>query len=377
MDISTGFQQFCLSTVKRQVFKTSVYRDVFSRKNQVLIKMEMPKIEFRFARSGIIMVAIFLVIGYLLQVIRFNFFGLFEKPEDFIIFPVASLLIAAAIIALWFVIGQRYGPKIGYYLVENKILALIFVKGNKYYFEKVSEEAHKVSGPLILSRFIALFISWISISSSLVAIFGTSPLGGWLYTGARFDSSDPIVNFLGDAGIIGILLKFLLIMVMAPLILTLIIPITWLLVDVRLKALHTGSMTNWYVGHKVQARLNSFVSIGALIALGGSVVISSISDIFNKLVTIISLVFYCIFYISFPIIVIITIYSLLFHTTFYEKFLDAIPAPYGETKVEFFVKEGKYEGKKVEIEKKEPEPEPEPEPEQTIEDNDTPSGNDE
>ncbi|MHA2297328.1 MAG: hypothetical protein ACXAEU_14800 [Candidatus Hodarchaeales archaeon] len=308
--------------------------------------MELPKIDFRFTRSGIIVVAILLVVGYLLQAMQFDFFALFTKPEDFLFFPIASLLVAVGIIVLWFIIGARYGPTMGNLLVENRVIALLFVRGDKYYFEKVSEEEHVVTGPFVLSRFITFFISWLSISSSLVSLFGNI-LGGLFFPGPTID---PVINLLGNNGLEGIAWKFLLIMVIAPLILTLIIPITWLLLDVRLKALHSGSMTNWFVGTKVQSRLNGFISIGALIALGGSFGLDQLVD---KLTTIISLVFYCIFYISFPMILIITLYSLLFHTTFYEKFLDAIPVPYGETNVEFFVKERKYEGMKVKIKKEE------------------------
>ncbi|MHA1167288.1 MAG: hypothetical protein ACTSRU_05660 [Candidatus Hodarchaeales archaeon] len=332
--------------------------------------MELPEIDFRFTRSGMIVTVIILLIGLFLQIIPLDFFGLFSKPADYL-FPVISILLSAGIIILWFIIGDRYGPRIGNLLVENKIVALIFVKGDKYYFEKVSEEAHDVKGPQVLARFINLLIAWISISSSLVSIFGNFIMKIIYDANPVTDPllADPVIRFLSSTALLEILLKFLLIIIIAPLILTLIVPISWLLLDVHLKALQSSSMTNWYVGKKVQARLNSFVSIGALVALGGSF---GIENLANKLITIVSLVFYCLFYVSFPIILIVILYSLFFHTTFYESFLEAIPIPYGETKVEFFVKEGKYSGKKVEIadkEEKTPEISEEEKKEQETDDN--------
>jgi hypothetical protein len=88
------------------------------------------------------------------------------------------------------------------------------------------------------------------------------------------------------------------------------------------------------VGTKFQALFWNDISIGPLLAIGGSF---SLVNLVNKLLTMISLDLYCMFH----VFLIVTLYSLFFQSTFCRNFLETIDIPRGTIGISFNSKDSK------------------------------------
>jgi hypothetical protein len=273
------------------------------------------------------------------------------------------------VIYLWFLLGLKVTPKAAHYLVDNKILKLVFTRGNVHYLEYIPLEKRKIAMPHILNKFIALLIAWVSVSAFLINLVAAfiaegNPIG--------------IINPAGsDIEIIAFLIRSIILFILVPLVFTLIYPLGWMLVDAKLKAYNSGTKLNWLVGQKVVNLTVGIITLGSLFALGADI----IQDFTTRLQLMIDLVLFCIVNISLIVILISLFYNVFFQGKFYQMITESIEVGFGITSVTLTDEFGnalpepepepefKYEEPELEPETKlepEPESEQEPEPERTF-----------
>ncbi len=108
--------------------------------------------EFKFAVSGIVISIILILISvsfFILPVINNN------QPMQLatIVIPLnpigilISIIVAAVVIYLWFLLGLKVTPSAAHYLVDNKVLKLVFTRGDVHYIEYVPPEKRKIALP--------------------------------------------------------------------------------------------------------------------------------------------------------------------------------------------------------------------------------------
>ncbi|MFX0209471.1 MAG: hypothetical protein ACFFDT_26035 [Candidatus Hodarchaeota archaeon] len=317
--------------------------------------------EFKFAISGIATTVVLILVGLSFFIVPFlldngNGFQLasFRIPPN-LIGVVVSIVIACVVIYLWFLLGLKVTPKAAHYLVDNKILKLVFTRGNVHYLEYIPLEKRKIAMSHILNKFIALLIAWVSVSAFLINLVAAliaegNPIG--------------IINPAGsDIEIIAFIIRSIIIFILVPIVFTLIYPLGWMLVDAKLKAFHSGSKLNWLVGQRVVNLTAGIITLGSLLALGADI----IRDFTTRLQLMIDLVLFCIVNISLVVIIISLFYNVFFQGKFYQMITDSIEVGFGITSVTLTDEFGKAlpePESELEVETK-PEPEfvPELEPE--------------
>ena len=241
--------------------------------------------EFSFAISGIIISVILLFISlffflgpYLISnattstgspAIQLFSFVIPAHPLGVII----SIFIAFAEIYLWFLVGMKVTPKAAHYLVDNKVLKLIFTKGHVHYLEFVPTEQRKIAMPHILNKYIALIIAWVSLSAFLLQIIAGLLLGG-----------DPLPLLNPGTDVFLFLVRTIVIFILVPIVFTLVYPVGWMLVDAKLKAYNKFTKLNWLVGKKVVSLTAGIITIGSIVGLGTSIT----DDLLGKVQLIVS-----------------------------------------------------------------------------------------
>ena len=220
---------------------------------------------------------------------------------------------------------------------------ILFTKGDFHYFEKVGQENLRIMPGTIIAKFINLILSWFAVVAFLLGFLlqsfqGTDKL--FAFFTANF-STNP-VNYI---------LKLIIVFVLAPILMTITIPIPWMLLDTRLKAYSSGAKINSFVGKVIQSRVNSLFAIGGIATL----LIQNLSlNNFGSII--LSAVFFVIGYLAFPTILMVTLYNMLFQVQYYESFLREIPVPFGTTRIDVETKFTKAEESKDEDQSKGTEP---------------------
>ncbi|MHA1513836.1 MAG: hypothetical protein ACTSRJ_07255, partial [Candidatus Hodarchaeales archaeon] len=286
--------------------------------------------EFSFAISGIIISAILLLLSL------FFFLGPYIIPNtttstgtpaiqlfSFVIpaHPLGvliSIIIAFAEIYLWFLVGMKVTPKAAHYLVDNKVLKLIFTKGHVHYLEYVPLENRKIAMPHILNKYIALIIAWVSLSAFLLQIIAGLLLGG-----------DPILLLNPGNDVFLFLIRTIVMFILVPLVFTLVYPVGWMLVDAKLKAYNKFTKLNWLVGKKVVSLTAGIITIGSIMGLGANILVDTLA----RLQLIIDLVLFCIVNVSLIVILIAIFYNIFFQGTFYRRITESIEVGFGVTSV--------------------------------------------
>ncbi len=240
-----------------------------------------------------------------------------------------AVLVPILTMALWWVLGTKYAPKFGALLTEKKILNMVITKGDIHYFEKVEAETLRITPNSIISKFINLILAWIAVVAFLLGFLlslftGKSKI--YTFFTVQWNSGMPI----------DYLLKIIIIFVLSPLLMSITIPIPWMLIDTKLKAYSSATKTNNFVGRAVQAKLSPLFAIGGLITL----IMQNLS-----IDTIILIVIFVIAILALPSVLMVTLYNMLFQVKYYESFLREIPVPFGTTKVDMEVKFQKQDGK--------------------------------
>ena len=287
--------------------------------------------EYQFASSGIIITIILFLFSLLLiflpgfEVVNRNLrFNLIRV--DLLAIPI-SFIVAFAVIYLWFLLGLKITPITAHLLVDNKILKFIFTKGVVHYLEFIPEEKRKIALPHILNKYIALILAWVSVAAFLMSLIAS-----------LIANNDPgrILNPVG--GILEetllLITRTIILFILVPLVFTLIYPLSWMLIDAKLKAYQKGTKLNWLVGRKVSTITGGFITIAALLGLGANAVSGSTLEQFQTRIELIfGLIFFCIINISLIVILIALFYSIFFQGRFYQEICDSINVGFGITSV--------------------------------------------
>ncbi|MFQ5980913.1 MAG: hypothetical protein ACE5OZ_22470 [Candidatus Heimdallarchaeota archaeon] len=276
------------------------------------VKQGIKRFTIPSAIVSVLLIAIFLIVALVeLPILKDRYI----QPDPYRI-PY-SLGIAVIIMLIWFSMGVWAGPRFGRFLAQNIIGQKAITGSNSVYFEELTEKELKVGPGHILSRFISLLIAWTSISATLVSL-----VAGFIY------DSDPdrLKEFLESSALLDILLKFLLILIIAPIVLTIFVPISWMLLDVHMKAWNKKKRTAWYVGTKVENKTKGYIAAGAIIASAGAIGL----DQLDLVVTIFLL---NMAWIGLACVLVVLQYSLLFHAGYREIFLETITIPFGLTEL--------------------------------------------
>jgi hypothetical protein len=279
--------------------------------------------EFSFAISGIvisvilILISLFFFLGpYIMGTtsIQFASFVIPSNPLGVIF----SIIIAFVEIYLWFLVGMKVTPKAAHYLVDNKVLKLVFTKGHVHYLEFVPVEKRKIAMPHILNKYIALIIAWVSLSAFLLQIFA-----------GLFSEGNPSALLNPVNNIFLFLVRTIVMFIFVPIVFTLVYPVGWMLVDAKLKAYNKFTKLNWLVGQKVVSLTAGIITIGSIVGLGATVV----DDLLGQVQLIIDLVLFCIVNVSLIVILIAIFYNIFFQGTFYRRIIESIEVGFGITAV--------------------------------------------
>ena len=297
-------------------------------KQKVLDTVDMYKrADFRvFTRPGLIFTIVLLIVFLSFNLFKYtaNLPGISEpiKVLSFDPLTIAVAILSAVItMAIWWFIGTTYAPKVGYYLTEKKLANILITKGDIHYFEKVDREDLRIIPGTVIAKFINLLISWFAVTVFL--------LGFLLFLFPGGDSSAKLVSFFQPSDFLVLLFKYIIVFLLAPILMSITVPIPWMLLDTRLKAYSSGAKINSFVGHAVQVRLNSIFAVGGIVTL----VIQNLKP--DVIILIIVFIFV---FLSFPSMLMVSLYNMLFQVQYYESFLREIPVPFGTTSVQMEVK---------------------------------------
>lgn len=235
-----------------------------------------------------------------------------------------SILIAIFLTIAFFFIGTVVSPQLGNFLVTNKFAIMLMTKGNKHYFEKLTEKERKIKHGHIISKLITLILTWASVSTALISIF------------LSITGDDNVIAFLSNnSDMITVLIRILIILILTPLILSFMIPMGWFLLDVKLKAFDTRSKTCWYVGTKVDRMLRNIITIGSMMAALGT----TFGDLLAKVTAVLQIFTYSFVISGLAGVITILLYYILFSGGFYDIFLTTINVPFGITHLEILDEE--------------------------------------
>ncbi|MFX0014868.1 MAG: hypothetical protein ACFFB2_00290 [Promethearchaeota archaeon] len=304
--------------------------------------------EFKFAVSGIIITIVLILISlwFLIHTgVDPNADPAIDLMKMNLLSIPIGLLIAFMIIYLWFLLGFKITPRAAHYLVDNKLLKLFFTRGDIHYLEYIPVEKRKISMPHILNKYIALVLAWVSVSAFLFQLLAN-----------LFTSNDP-GKILNPEDPIIFLLRTLVLFILVPLIFTLIYPLSWMLIDARLKAYNSASKLNWLVGTRVANLTGGFITIGSLVFIGADV-LNSPQERGNL---ILGLVIFCLIHVSLIVILVSLFYNIFFYGKFYQRIIEDVEVGFGITDVTLVDEEGEALPKEPES-KPEFELKPEPEP---------------
>ena len=191
--------------------------------------------------------------------------------------------------------------------------------------KKVNEENLRITPINVISKFINLLLAWLAVTAFilgfLLPFFSGSTSNAKLYS---FFTSE-----IGSGNIINYILKIIIVFVLSPLLMSITIPIPWMLIDTYLKSYNSRTKTNSFVGKAIQAKLSPLFAIGGLVTL----IVQNIS-----LDTIVLIAVFAVAILAFPTIIMVTLYNMLFQVKYYESFLRKIPVPFGTTSVQMEVK---------------------------------------
>ncbi len=265
-----------------------------------------------FIISGVLIV-IFLIVNLIeLPVLKDHFI----EPDGYRI--VYSIFIAVIITLIWFSVGVWVGPIVGRFLAQNSIGQRVITGSSTVYFEELEEEDLRIAPNFIFARFLNLLIAWTSISATLVSLMAQ----------IRYDGdSEKLAKFLESGDLIEIILKILIVLIIAPLALTLFVPTSWMLLDVHMKAWNKKKRTSWFVGTKVQNKTRSFIAIGAVVTSASAIGI-------DQLELVVSIFLLIIAWVGMACVLVVLLYTLLFHAGYKEAFTETIKIPSGETSLD-------------------------------------------
>ncbi|MFW9916281.1 MAG: hypothetical protein ACFFGZ_11810, partial [Candidatus Thorarchaeota archaeon] len=230
-----------------------------------------------------------------------------------------TLAISLIVIVIWFTLGTWLAPYIGKLLAESPIIRGIIIGSNTIYFEEKKEGMLKADIGHILSRFFNLFIVWAALSATITSLVANL----WYET-----DPERLQEFLESTSQPDVFLKSLLLIAIAPLAITLLIPVSWMLIDVQIKALSKRRRTVWFLGTKIQDKVRIFIAVGAIVTAAGVLGFEN----WDLLVHIIIL---SIARVGLACTLIVLMFTALFHIDYRKDYVNRINIPFGETNVLF------------------------------------------
>jgi hypothetical protein len=168
---------------------------------------------------------------------------------------ILSLFSSIPALYVWYRYVPQYAPAVVRFIITNFFGKRLIGGGSFAYYEyRPEEETETYFKPI--SKLLALLIAYLGIAVTLAKLLSQ------LF---NFDPKTPTESWF-------VLFLWIILMIIIPIILTPIIPVTWALEDTRIKAWSKGTKTNWMVSSKYKARFNSLITVGAVAAgmgLGG------------------------------------------------------------------------------------------------------------
>ncbi|MHA1991744.1 MAG: hypothetical protein ACW981_12845 [Candidatus Hodarchaeales archaeon] len=280
-----------------------------------------------FTRAGLISSILLIIFFGGIQFIKINI-GSFTSNND-PIYVISYLLIAflSALFtsSLFWMIGRNYGPKIGNLLVTNKILKIVLTKGDSHYFEKMGVSERKITPALTINKFINLLLTWLAVVAFLIGIF-IPLIGGLPFFSGSGTPEIYITDFLNANfnNLAYYFIKIIFVLFLSPILLLIVIPIPWMLIDTQLKSYSSGPRINHMVGRLVQQRVASLFAIGGIVSL---ILVNQTFEFYFALIG------FILFFIGFPVALVSFFYNLLFQLEYYDEFIKIIPVPLGITSV--------------------------------------------
>ncbi len=319
--------------------KRKSYKQQFKKAYKEAI-LAFKDVNFKSVSPMTYLVTIFLLVAFAtLQFLKINLtlpLLSFVLPSNPLLIPL-SLFIALLLVITWIAMGLTFAGPFARFLVNNKIAKLLFTKGDVHYIEYVPEEEDIIGFGLVVAKTIALIIAWAAMAATLFSVIAS--LLSIVMSG--FDPAGLIVldptqrqqlklpQLDGFTGPLVFIFQLLIIYILSPLLVTIIVPIPWMLIDARLKAFDSKkSKVNWFIGLKVQQRTRSIVSIAAIVGLGASYAI------INRLEVIFQMVAIILVYMALPSVIISFLYLLLFQSRLRQEIIEACGVPLGKTTVE-------------------------------------------
>lgn len=162
---------------------------------------------------------------------------------------VLSLISSIPALYIWYRYVPIYAPAVVRFIITNFFGKLLMGGGSFVYYEyRPEEETETYFKPV--SKLIGLLIAYLGIAVTIVKIMSSI---------FDFNPKAPTESW-------SVLILWIILMLIIPIILTPIIPVTWALEDTKIKAWSAGTKTNWMVSSKYKARFNSLITIGAITA---------------------------------------------------------------------------------------------------------------
>ena len=160
-----------------------------------------------------------------------------------------SLFSSIPALYVWYRYVPIYAPAVVKFIVTNIVGKRLIGGGSYAYFEyRPEEETETYFKPI--SKLIGLLIAFLGIAVTLAKLLSII---------FDFNPEAPTESWL-------VLILWIILMILIPIILTPIIPVTWALEDSKIKAWAEGTKTNWMISSKYKARFNSLITIGAVAA---------------------------------------------------------------------------------------------------------------
>ncbi|MCY3412960.1 MAG: hypothetical protein INQ03_15080 [Candidatus Heimdallarchaeota archaeon] len=235
---------------------------------------------------------IFSIALVLLGVFLFlNFY--FQRSPGF-----AMALFIIATISMWITIevwrsfAPTYAPKIIFWTTSHKYARKLIAGGSFTYYE-YKENIDKIGKFEPISRFINLMIAFLGLTTTIAKTINFLPE-------SPVESADTMITW-------SIFLLFV------PLILTPIIPIIYVMEDLKLKAWNEKTFENWRVSVRYKKRFNSFISIGAIsVGLGLN---QTSPDLMTNITTFLGIILNGVILLVYPVSILTLLYYLLFRET--------------------------------------------------------------
>ena len=189
----------------------------------------------------------------------------------------------------------------------------------------MSDSERKITAPIIFGKFLNLLIVWLSVVAFLIGVI--LPFLGIIFPANANTTYLRVIVFLQSntqSNWLIYLLKIVLVLFIAALLLTIVIPIPWMLIDSQLKGYLAEQRVNFFVGSQLQQRLASLFAIGGLLSL----VLTNFTLDF-----IIAFLVFTFLFVSLPAVIVTFLYNFFFQVSHYQVFMQEIPVPYGNTQV--------------------------------------------